>query len=530
MRGAVTLSCLISPVYADNLLQVYHQALLNDPVYAQAESTWHSEQMNLPIARAGYLTQFSVTGYGNRNYREFQPVVDNFNNNGYTWQYGYTLSLSQPIFNLVAWNAIKQASATVKAATATYLAAEQSLIQRTATAYFNVLQAYDRLRYTVANKKAVYQQLVTSEQKFNVGLIAVTDVYDARSQYDQVVAEEIAAQNNLNIQLENLRAITGKHYKYMYGLGKQLPLLKPQPANINRWVSVANQQNYQIKAQRYTVQASMDTIKQTAAGGYPTVSVDGGFTEAHVAENNVSLLSAGRHTTDETAHLGLSLTYKPIQGGLVIASTKQARFNYVTASGLLEQTYRSVVNQTRSSYLSVVAGISQVKADAQRIVSAKNALAATKAGFSVGTRTMVDVLNDLTTLYQAQQQYADDQYAYLNHLIALKQAAGTLSFKDLKQINAWLSKNLRLHKYNKPVKPLRPVKGYHHTDRLVKKPSSGSVLSSKSKKYPMVKSDLHHQKISKKIAVVKTKKPKISEGISQARLQLPRPVGTTHTG
>ncbi|OGT43486.1 MAG: hypothetical protein A3F13_00075 [Gammaproteobacteria bacterium RIFCSPHIGHO2_12_FULL_40_19] len=432
---------ILSAANADDLMQIYKQALHSDPIFAQAESTWRSQKMTLPIAEAGYLPQVSIAGNVARNYQDINPnfsaaLINNQISAGtdnYSWQYGYTLTATQPIFNFVVWNQIRGASANVKAATATYLSAQQSLMQRTATAYFNVLQAYDDLRYTVANKRAVWQQFMTAREQFRVGLIAITDEYDARSRYDQVVALQIAAQNNLNIQLENLRAITGRAYVSLRGLRKHLPLISPQPANIDQWVNVATQQNYGLIAQNYTVIAAMDTIKQQAAGGYPTLGLQGGVGELHAVDNPPT-------TSQDTANLGLALTYNPIQGGLVIASTKKARYDYVTASGLLEQIHRSVVNQTRSSFLSVLSNSSQIKADKQSIISARNALDARETGLKVGTRTMVDVLNALTALYQAQKQLAIDQYAYINNLIALKYAAGTLSAADLVEVNHWLDK------------------------------------------------------------------------------------------
>jgi outer membrane protein len=429
--------------HADDLMQVYDQALAADPIYAQAQSTWESQKMNLPIAKSAYLPQVAVTGNTNRQYTLVQPNLSPNQPLGgaagataassYTWQYGYGINLTQPVFNFVAWSSIKNADATVKAATASYLAAQQSLIQRTATAYFAVLQAYERLRYTVANKRAVWQQFSTAREQFRVGLIAATDEYDARSRYDQVVASQIEAQNNLNIQLENLHAITGRSYTALKGVGKQLPLLSPQPDNVDRWVSVALQQNYNIKAQNYTVISAMQLIKQQQAGAYPAVNLTGGYSDTHI-------VGSPPDTAQQAANLGLALSYNPIQGGYVDATTEQARDNYVTASGKLEQVHRSVVNQTRSSFLSVLSNISKVKADKQSIMSARNALASTQAGLHVGTRTMVDVLRDLTSLYLAQQQYANDQYDYINNLINLKAAAGTLSVDDIKQINSWLSK------------------------------------------------------------------------------------------
>ena len=415
---------------ADDLMQVYSQAVQSDPTFAQAKANWQSQKMNLPIAEAGYLPQVAVTSNGTRNYTHDVPSLGNPD---YSWQYGYGLTLTQPIFNFAAWKKITGADASVKSATATYLAAQQSLMQRTSQAYFNVLQAYDQLRYTIANKRAVWEQYVTAREQFRVGLIAVTDEYEARARYDQVVAQQISSQNNLNIQIENLRAITGRDYASLKTLGEKLPLVMPRPNNMAQWVAVANVQNYSIKAQNFAVIAAMEAVKQQAAGGYPSLALQSGYSQAYTDYNTLN-------SRVDSANVGLALTYNPIQGGLVRASIKQAQYNYAAAAGQLDYIHRQTVDQTRTSFLSVLSFISQVQADKASIVSANNAVAATEAGFKVGTRTMVDVLNELSTLYQAQLQYANDQYSYINNIIALKAAAGTLSVPDLQEINTWLGK------------------------------------------------------------------------------------------
>lgn len=440
----VLLLTLSTSACATDLMQVYRQAMKEDQTFAQAESTWHSQQMNLPIARANYLPQVGLIGNGNRVYtRSIPGSLSAFSgsSNGYTWQYGYTLSATQPLFDLPAWDAIKNADATVKSATATYIAAEQSLMQRTATAYFNVLEAYDQLRYTLENKRAVWQQYKTARAQFRVGLIAVTNEYNARAQYDQVVAQQIAQQNNLNIQIEALRVITDKQYASLAGLGKHMPLLSPQPNNINQWVAVADQQNYNIKAQNYAVVAAMETIKQQSTEDLPTIGLSGSYAQAVTSDNPPASLLPNTTQLD-TGSYGLALSFKPIQGGAVIANTRQAEYNYATAAGLLEQTHRTVIQQTRTSFLSILSNVSQIKADRQSILSARNSAKAMIAGMQVGTRTMVDVLSALTTLYQAEEQYATDEYSYINNIIALKAAAGTLCVQDLQQINAWLGKSV----------------------------------------------------------------------------------------
>ena len=458
-------SAMLSTAHADNLLQVYSQAAKSDPVFSQAIANWQATKMNLPIARAGYLPQVTVGANGGPGFTNTGSLFFGGGTPISNFQYGYTLSLSQPIFNFVVWNQIKGANAQVKAATATYLAAQQSLMQRTVQAYLNVLQAYDQLRYTIANKKAVKEQLVTAREQFRVGLIAITNQYDAQANYDQVVAQQITAQNNLNTQLEALRQLTGHYYGSLSGLNKQLPLIRPKPNDVDKWVSVAETQNYSLQAQNYTVQAAMDTIKQKAASGYPSLALNASYAGGNntLSLNNTNAGSLGSNATFTSGNIGLGLSYQPIQGGLVDASVRQARYQYAAASGLLEQTHRSVVYQTRSSFLSVLSNTSQIKADRQTITSSRNALAATEAGLKVGTRTMVDVLSAMTALYQSEQQYANDQYAYMNNFISLKAAAGTLSVADLELVNSWLTKSVRF-----PMQATAGLMPNDYTDSKIK--------------------------------------------------------------
>lgn len=440
--GLFLLSSACSPAaLAADLMQVYNQALGSDQVYAQAKSNWHSVEMALPIARAAYLTQVAIAGNTTRNYSYYNPeslsLIQDYN-----WQYGYSLSITQPIFNLAAWESIKSASATVKAGTASFFASEQQLMQRTVTAYFNVLKAQDTLKYAIANKKAVLRQLTAAQVKFKTGVIAITDVYDARSSYDQILAQQITAENNLDVALEALRVITGRYYNSLRGISKRLPLSKPIPASITQWENISNQQNYNIRAQKYNVIAAMDVIKQRDYGALPTLNLGSGYSQAKAVDN--------RHvrTTTNNASLGLNLAYNPIQGGLVSASTKQALYNYLTAASRLEEVHRQVVSIARSNYVGVLFTIAQINTDKLRIASANNALAATEAGLTVGTRNMADVLSSLTTLYQAEQKYSTDQYTYIEQYVALKAAAGTLSISDLRKINSWLDNPVPLHPLN----------------------------------------------------------------------------------
>ena len=443
------LSLVVNISQADDLMQVYGQAVHNDPTFKQAQSTWWSAKQALPIAVSAYLPQVDVTDVLERQYSKSRPA--SVSSDGYVSQNVLTLTATQAIFDFSVWTNIAEQSAKVKSATATYLASIQKLMADTAKAYFNVLAAFDKLRFTISNKKAVKRQLVTAQQKFKVGLIAITGVYDAQARYDSANADEISDRNNLYNQLENLRAITGQHYLSLMGINVQVPLITPAPNNIDTWVGTAIHQNYTLQADNYASLAAHRAILNVAlgngsssgAGGFmPTVDATASWSRTNNFHYTNPIPGSSNSWTN-SADVGLSLDWDPFSGGATYYSTKQAHYNYLTSLGALEQEHRNVINQTRQSFLGIKSSISRIGADKQSIISARNALKATEAGYTVGTRTMVDVLNDLTQVYQNENQYMDDQYSYINSIISLKQQAGTLSVKDLEQLNSWLKKNIK---------------------------------------------------------------------------------------
>lgn len=435
---AILLSVITSSLYADNLIQVYYQAVKNDPAFLKARADWLSAQQDLPIAMSGadvpdsslfpYLT---ISGSLTRTHQRIKMGLDS--TSSYFNQNSYLVTLTQPIFNYATWKSISSAHFAVKAAMANYIAAAQNLMFRIAQAYFYVLNSYDQLQFTLAQKEFFLHQLITVKEKFKVGLIAVTGVYDAQAGYDQAVAQEIQDRNNLANQLENLRAITAKEYKSLTGLRKIIPLIIPHPHDINAWTRIAERQSYSIQSAAYTMLTQRETVKKAAAGWYPKligVIVHG------------TINRKGFPPTTTTSG-GLNLNFPILQGGYVIHSTHQEEYNYLSASQQLNLTHRQVVQKTRQAYLGVDAGIIKIKADQQAIVSAQNKLEATQSGYVVGTSTMVDVLNSVTDLYKAQKQWASDRYTYIINIITLKQQAGTLCPEDLFQINSWLGKSVK---------------------------------------------------------------------------------------
>lgn len=474
----LALASVSLPSPAIDLMQTYYKALENDPTFKKANSDWESAKQNIPIARAAYLTQMSITGNAQRQFNDIEPPLAFPANNGYNNVFGFVVSATQPLFNLPAWDAIQRAHASVKSATANYTSAGQDLMVRTAKAYIGVLQAHDQLRFQLAQKRAVAEQLKVAEQQFRVGLIAVTSVYNARSSYDQAVAASIADQNTLNDRVEELAAITGEHYTQLKGIAMSVPLVRPKPNNINTWTDVATRQNYQLIADNYAVIAARERIKEESTGWAPQLNLAGQYTYNHQSQYgdgvfnlNPGTVSSGIPpiTTNNVVY-GLSLNFPFLQGGLVSAQTRQAQYDFLSASNQREFTYRNVISNTRQAFLGIITGISKIKADYQSIKSARKSLDATKAGYEVGTQTMLGVLDEVSSVYQTEQQYADDQYNYILDIVELKFYAGTLSLKDLQTINRWLRKNIKL---KLPAEALRSLTGRKVIRSYPKVPTRG---------------------------------------------------------
>lgn len=447
LKSIVILACLgtqVPAVASQDLIQVFNQALTNDPGFQATVAQLQSTKEGVAIARSYLLPQLTTQGNGQRNYlttRAGTPVnipgagTTVFGVGQYDFNYGqYQINLSQSVFDYAMWAGLSKAKYFSKAADAQYTAALQQLMANTATSYFNVLSAEDNLRYIEAEKKATYQQLDQARQQYKVGVIPVTNVYQAQAEYDSLLSQEIAAQNNVINQRENLRAITGIYYNDLAVLKGNLPLISPLPANPSDWVMKAVDQNWSLIAQKLNAAAYQANIHQQFAGHLPTVSA-----YASNVGTKAGLGPGGRVNQTQNV-IGVQVNFPVFQGGLVSAQTQQAEYDYQNAFSTMQQTYRQVVDNTHTSYNDVVSGINQVRADRQSILSNASSLKSTIEGYKVGTQTMLDVLQAQQNLYQAEQQFSIDEYAYINATIALKQAAGTLSLRDLQIINAWLSK------------------------------------------------------------------------------------------
>ena len=423
-------------VFATDLIDIYKDALKNDPQFKAARARWLAEKENIAINRSTLLPQIIAEGNLSRNFNKLDIESLSVDNAAryYNNQAGYTLQLTQSIFDFGNWAKVWGAKAAAKSAYASFLSAKEELILRTAKAYFAVLQAKDILNYAKKNKEATNRLFVQAKHKHDVGLTPITDLEEARTKYDVAVAEEIKAINNVDDNLEKLSEITQVRYDKLYPLKKNMPLLSPEPSNIESWSKAAEKQNLDLLAARFATIANRENIKVQNAGHLPILSMQGNYNYAYGNNHQGTSLRSDNRTAS-----GILKVQIPIfQGGGVVASAKRAGYQYQEASANQEKTHREVVSKTRQSYLGVISSISKVKADRQAIKSAQSSLRANRASYSVGARTMSDVLTAQTQLFDVQKTYAQDEYGYILQLLQLKKFTGILGTEDLQQINMWL--------------------------------------------------------------------------------------------
>ncbi|RUR08454.1 TolC family outer membrane protein [Legionella sp. km772] len=422
-------------IFATDLMDIYKQALENDTQFKAAYDNYMSSTEAVPQARAALFPQVGINTLVGRNLQDVkaggQSAKLAYGSN--QWQ----VTASQAIFNYQAWAAINKAKASVKAAQATFNDAAQNLILRTAKAYFDVLFAKDTLDFAEAKKRANKRQYDQATQRFNVGLDAITSVYEAKAAYDQSVATVISARNNQINQSENLRKLTNHVYEALAPLkDSKIPLIKPEPADVNEWIDAGLKQNYNLLTAKYSLEASKESMKSISAGNWPVFSIQSNATQTHNQVDAGSFFAPSRQTQ---AGVALAMNFPIFQGGLVQSQTRQAQYNFRSSSEQLEQAYRDVVVNSRIAFNTINDGISKVKADRQTIISQRNSLESTEAQFEVGTRTMVDVVNAQQRLFEAQEQLANDQYNLIYSILTLKYLAGTLNVNDLEQVNSWLA-------------------------------------------------------------------------------------------
>lgn len=424
----------VSPCYSTDLLEIYQHALNSDPQYRQVAATKRAVMEQRPQALAQLLPSLSFSANAFTNEQEIDSIFNPIGQEGKVsfGSHGYSLDLTQPLFRGDRIIQYLQADNLIQQADAELIAAQQDLILRTTTAYFGVLAAYDNLGFAEAEKKSLSRQLDQAKQRFDVGLTAITDVQEAQAGYDRAFAAEIEARNNVDNAAESLREITGTYFSELAPLGDTMPLLSPQPAEIETWTGAALDQNLNVLAAQHAVDNARREIKRQQAGHLPTVDM--------VARHSLDE-TGGRFGSVEstTSSVGVQLNVPIFQGGYVNSRVRETHERLNAELEGLEQARRNAQRLTRQAYLGVISGISRVKALNQAVVSSETALQATEAGFEVGTRTAVDVVAAERATSQARRDYARARYDYLLDTLRLKQASGSLSAEDLSQVNRWLN-------------------------------------------------------------------------------------------
>lgn len=426
--------CLLfgNRLFAADLVEIFQQAEANDPQYLQAVSSHKAALEYKPQALAKLLPNVTISSNAATNQQSISIQTFNGGGNDISFNsYGYSLDVRQPIFHWDRYLALKQADSRILLSQAQLDTALQDLITRVAQKYFEVLAAKDSLEFANADKLSLEKQLQQAKERFEVGLIAITDKLEAQAGYDRSVANQIRAQNDVDNKLEELREITGSYISDLAPLGDNVPLVNPQPDSIDTWTEVSQKQNLGIVAAKQQLEVAQEQIKIEKAGHLPTLDLVGtqGFNK-----------SGGRFgdTEVDANTIGLQLNVPIFSGGFVSSRVRQANENFNQAYQQLEQEFRQAQRQTRESFLGVISGISQVKALEQTVISSESSLKATESGFEVGTRTAVDVVNSQQSLLQAKRDYSQAKYSYILNTLNLKRAAGTLTPDDLNSVNKWL--------------------------------------------------------------------------------------------
>ena len=466
-RTPTLIACLMSvpaglcvhAASAADLVAVYERALQNDPQLREAEANRLAALESKPQALSALLPQLnasaqvrrehdtgssntveSVSVPGGPNFLESFPFDGHTDTNNHK----YGVDLKQNIFRWENWVALQRADSQVAQAEADYQAAQQDLITRVAQRYFDVLAAEDDLDAQQGALASVSRQLEQAEKRYEVGLIAVTDVEEARASHDSSAAAVIAAKRTVASAQESLREITGDLFDTLARPIEPFELTNPDPVSEERWVDLALQQNLSLVSSRLAADIARENVSTARGGHFPSLDlVANGY---RVGTSGTSINSDGTpygtQTLDQTQKsIGLQLTFPLYSGGMVSSQVRQAVYQQRAAKERLERVARQTEHDARDSYLGVLSEISRVRALRRALESNATALSATEAGYEAGTRTAVDVLESRRLWIQAQTDYSRSRYDYMINMLKLQQAAGILSAQSLNQLNALLKES-----------------------------------------------------------------------------------------
>ncbi len=409
---------------AENLSDIYKIAVKNDPVILAAKANYHADKETLKQGRAVLLPQ--LAGSANKLERA-DPTSTNPDKTT------YSASLSQSLFNVPAWFQFKSAKNMDQVAEATFAANQQDLIIRVSETYFNVLRAYENRQTRQAELSAISRQLEQTQERFEVGLLPITDVYEIQAIFDEATANNLEANGALDSAFEKLQSLTGQRHHELSGLKDSFVAVSPDPIDVDSWVQFSLANNFTLKANQLTQQAANATAAAAKAQHLPKITLSTDYSKRDLKPT----LTSDGIITEQTS-VNLNLTMPIFSGGLTSSQARQSSFKAKAAEHNYMAAKRNTIQVARSTHQQVITNIARVKARKQAIKSAESALQATQAGYEVGTRNIIDVLLAQRTVFQAKRNVASARYDYILSMMRLKQVAGQLSPEDILEINNWL--------------------------------------------------------------------------------------------
>ncbi len=431
-----SLGSALGSARAEDLTQIYRDALVSDPTLAAARASWLATQENIPQARAGLLPSVLLSALANE--QDYYQTLHTDPQTKFSQRFpstGYTVSASQPLYR--AQNAIGYDQAKQQVGQADYVlaSAQQDLIVRVAQAYFNVLLAQFTIELTASQKAAVSENLAQAKRNFEVGTATITDTNDAQAKYDQIVAQEISVRNDLENALAALRAIIGRLPKDLKRFDRKFEPEAPSPNALEPWVDKAVRENLQVRIAQANLDIATLEVDRQRAGHYPTVDLVASFNQNYAGGGASTALASNFATDFRLGLVGVQLNVPIYQGGSVDSKVRQAIANQDASRQNLEAARRNAQLLAQTSYAGVTNGVAQVKALDQALASAQVSYDSNKLGLEVGVRTNLDVLNQQQQVFQTRFNLAQTYYNFVINSLKLKQAVGTLNDTDVEQIN-----------------------------------------------------------------------------------------------
>ena len=429
---AVPLLFAALPAAGEDLMDIYRDAQRNDPVLASARAAWLATQERAPQARAGLLPYVALSASANANDTWLETRANPTTTASGNWQdYGATISATQPIYRYQNVLAFDQAKRQVEQADFTLASAQQDLIIRVAVAYFDVLLAEFNVELAVAQKAAVSEQLAQAKRNFEVGVATITDTNEAQANYDQIVAQEISARNDLDNRTTALRAIIGRAPRDLRRLGAAFDPAPPQPDSLDAWLDRSLKENLAVRIAQYSYDIATLEVDRQRAGHYPTVDLVG-----TLRASGANGSSSSDYTfNSRTAAIGVALNLPLYQGGFVDSKVREAVALQDAARDALDLARRNALYNAQVGYAGVNSSVASVRATTQAVQSAEVALQSNRLGQEVGVRTNLDVLNVQQALFTQRRNLAQAYFNYLINTLRLKAAVGGLNEQDLEALN-----------------------------------------------------------------------------------------------